>query len=278
MKKTLLMGGITLALLPYTLQAQTATSQTSVDNILTTSAAHESSATHSITPQEECSQQALNQLLDSTWHYKANYDGIHADAVRRIEATDDQTIHATTESSWLFIRLTEESQFQWPSWQLMEYRYARQGLSNKKDYTITPSNHANEFISDSPTRGQRKLTTTEPVYDQLSHQIRLQIDVACNANQNTFEYAIAKRRGVKHYQYERLGNEEIKVNGKTYSTVKLEKKNNGEEKTQIWLAPELAYGIVKLAYIEDGDANYMELSEIKLPQSNVENTHLDGIN
>ncbi len=206
-----------------------------------------------------CQQQQLARLEDVEFEYVAELSGIKVASKRWLDQTESGRWRLQSKAHWLFLGIEERSVFALPDWQLHSFKHERQGMSSKHNVDIRVDDSAGQYSADA----RDKIKTYDYqglLYDELNHQLRLQMDLACAPEREDFTYHIAKRKGIKAYRYQKLGEESVKTEAGTFQAIKLEKLDD-ESTTVVWLAKELAYAVVKLVHEEDGDRNSLSIKK-----------------
>ena len=213
---------------------------------------------------QSCEQQYLAALDTVPLRYHATYKSIGVDSTRRLKSLGDERWQLSSEAELLFMRIDETSEFHLPDWQLLGFNHQRKGMTDRHNLAVTVDPENAEFSA--KARGKTQVYNYQGVlFDELNHQLKLQLDVACRPQQNRFEYLVAKRKGPRQYTYHKRGQESVETNAGRFNAIRLERAS--EDRTiSIWLAPELAYAVVKLVYEDDGESNSLSIkAKPKLP-------------
>ena len=88
------------------------------------------------------------------------------------------------------------------------------------------------------------------VFDRHAYQLFISLEVAGGAQ--TLHYPIADNGRLKTFEFRRVGRERMRVAGREVETLKLERKVEGPEGTEIWLAQAYGYLPVRVV-LKDGD-------------------------
>ncbi|MGB0665115.1 MAG: DUF3108 domain-containing protein [Pontibacterium sp.] len=123
------------------------------------------------------------------------------------------------------------------------------------------------------TNGEQQwpLSLAQPIYDPLSYQLQLQLDLA--QGKTSLSYQVNTGEQLETYQFERLGNEKVSVGYGTLDTVHVERTyahttNATNEKgagktTRLWFAPSLNYQLVKLERVnQKGQTTHLTLEKM----------------
>lgn len=200
-----------------------------------------------------CAEQTLGRFAGSSIEYQVNWKGFSLDSTRTLDKMETGVWQARNKSSVLFMAIEEESRFklQDASVQPQDYIYERKGLSKKQNVHLT-FEKAGKYEVFSP-RGDDEIAYQGPIYDLLSHQMQIRVDLACKPPQDRYDYAIAKRKGISQYNYRYVGEQSVDTPAGSFEAVLLERGEEGDKLDRIWLAPELDYLIVRLIHQEDDD-------------------------
>lgn len=79
----------------------------------------------------------------------------------------------------------------------------------------------------------------EGTLDSMVIQLAMLFDL--RDGKQVFEYPVAVRGRIKHYRFERAGEDTTELPLGSYRTLKLERKDDDRDKSWIWSAPELDY-------------------------------------
>ena len=123
------------------------------------------------------------------------------------------------------------------------------------------------------TNGEQQwpLSLSQPIYDPLSYQLQLQLDLA--QGKTSLSYQVNTGEQLETYQFERIGNEKVSVGYGTLDTVRVERTyahttNTINEKgagktTRLWFAPSLNYQLVKLERVnKKGQTTHLTLEKM----------------
>lgn len=91
----------------------------------------------------------------------------------------------------------------------------------------------------------------ENALDRITYTLQLRQDL--KRGTGPFTYTVVEPRKIKHYTFNVVGEEKINTPMGEFKTIKLEHvSDNGERRTQIWLAKEFDYLLVRLTQIRKG--------------------------
>ncbi|WP_432696443.1 DUF3108 domain-containing protein [Marinobacterium sp. YM272] len=200
-----------------------------------------------------CAEQTLGRFAGATLEYQVNWKGFSLESTRSLDKLDDGVWQASNNSSLLFMSIDEESRFKLQDASLypQDYRYERKGLSKKNNLHLSFEN-AGKYQVYSP-RGDDEIAYQGAIYDLLSHQMQIRIDLACKPPRDDYQYPVARRKGISDYNYRYVGEQSVETPAGSFEAVLLERGEEGDKMDRIWLAPELGYLIVRLIHQEDDD-------------------------
>lgn len=125
-----------------------------------------------------------------------------------------------------------------------DYHYDKDG--DEKDYELS-FDYGSKTVRRSDTGESWSATMPDLLHDKLSYQVQLMFDLATNPND--FNYAIADRNELKHYEIANLGPEDIQTDMGLFKTVKLERAKPGSRRrTTVWHAETLGWMPIKVEY------------------------------
>jgi hypothetical protein len=102
----------------------------------------------------------------------------------------------------------------------------------------------------------------EGTLDKLLMQLALLIEI--REGKTRFEYPVAIRGRVKHYRFEVVGEEPVDTAFGSFRTLKVARTDDDEDKSWIWIAPELDYFPVRfLKRKKSGVSTEMDLREMR---------------
>ncbi|TCK03108.1 DUF3108 domain-containing protein [Marinobacterium mangrovicola] len=202
---------------------------------------------------QACAEQTLGRFAGIGINYRVDWKGFSLDSSRTVDKLENGAWKAQNTSTLLFMGIEEESRFRLQNGSIepQEYRYERKGLSKKHNVHLS-FDGSGEYEVESP-RGDDEIDYQGPVYDLLSHQLQLRIDLACKPPQDNYAYSIARRKGLSDYNYRYVGEENVQTPAGNFAAVLLEKGEEGDKLEQIWLAPELNYLVVRFKHQEEDD-------------------------
>ena len=109
-------------------------------------------------------------------------------------------------------------------------------------------------------KAKQELPNCKPgMVDRILYQLLVPLDA--EKGTELASYSFVNRGKARVYNFEHLGTETIKIDGKDIETIKMRRVNDNQEKqTSLWLAPAMNYELVKIHHKDKGGADYkMEL-------------------
>ena len=189
-------------------------------------------------------------------HYNASYGNFSAESVRSLVREEDDgrfVMQAETRLTLLGSSLSsihERSEFMWEDEtpRPLAYSYEQKGLgARRRGINFDQEDREITWTIDEKSG---TLPLTEPVYDDLNGfmEIRRQLQEGATA----IEFQVAERDSIKTYRYQVLGQQVLDTPIGKYRAVHLERvRDPGSERTtELWLAPDLDYLLLKLRQME----------------------------
>ncbi|SEG72144.1 DUF3108 domain-containing protein [Marinobacterium lutimaris] len=213
---------------------------------------------------QACAEKTLGRYAGIAINYRVDWKGFSLDSSRTLDQLEAGAWKAQNSSSLLFMGIEEQSRFHMQGGLIepQEYSYERKGLSKKHNVHLS-FDRRGEYKVESP-RGDDEIGYEGRIYDLLSHQMQLRVDLACKPPQDDYNYTIARRKGVSDYRYRYVGEDSVETPAGTFEAILLEKGEEGDKLEQIWLAPELNYLVVRFKHQEEDD-EAAELLLLKRP-------------
>lgn len=98
---------------------------------------------------------------------------------------------------------------------------------------------------------ERNEPLADGIQDRITYTLQLRLDLLNNKKDN-LTYTVIEPKKIKQYTFHIIGDEKITTPMGTFNTVKLETVNEkGDRKTQIWLAKDLDYLLIRLVQYRD---------------------------
>lgn len=192
-------------------------------------------------------------LTPYTATYVSSFRGIAMQGERNLERTDTGVFLLSHKAEAFGSYATETSRFSVAKGEMLveQYDYLQSLLGFKKE------DHARfdrkSGLIKTRYKSEKDLPLAPGILDNLSQQLAIRCDTALG--NTTMEYPVVKRSGMKTYTYKRVGTETIQTDFGELETIVLKRiQDNGKRTTQIWLAPDLNYLLVRLHQTERKDS------------------------
>jgi hypothetical protein len=202
------------------------------------------------------------------------YAGTYETTYGMISARGERTLATLPDGSWkmenhakvFMVDVVEKSTFKLPGGRVSSLNYEFVNpLSKDRSMTLDFDWTAGTVTE----RTQKIVQKLEPnVYDKLSYQVQLQMDVCANPDQfTTRDYTVVDRKRMKTYRVERVRREPQKTEAGILDTIHLRQfrpdKNDGKD-TLIWLASDWNCLLVRLDQQDGGDTISLKLVKAKI--------------
>jgi len=147
----------------------------------------------------------------------------------------------------------------------LTHTYKQKVMGSKEQHKIQFSNNAKQAKVNAENKhyefcGEHKL------YSELSYQSALRLELMKDPQLSLFNIYIAKdKKHLKHYRFKRVEERTLETAIGPVEAINFEYVKNAEKqkKFNVWLARELEYLIVKVAYSEKGKASYsLDISKL----------------
>ena len=201
--------------------------------------------------------------------YVARYDGLplKATGTRELSSNGDGHYQLDSAATAVLVQVAETSQFELQQGRILPatYHYQRTGLGKNKT-------RSGKFDWQQMTYAEKEQTSvlTPGTLDKLSYQLQLRLDVASalanHTNQQQFDYVIADKTRRRHYEFQIAARESLPTPLGDLATVRLERLQDPEDKariTQLWLAIDHEFVLVKLIQKEEGKGFELNISDLQ---------------
>jgi len=205
--------------------------------------------------------------------YQTKYGMLSATGERKLEAQPDGTWKLENHARLLMVDVAERSTFTLENGKVVSQTYEFVNpLSKDRSMSLTfdwPQKRVTE------KRDQKSLPLTPGVFDKLSYQEQMQMDVCANPSGFSGEdFTVVDRGRLKTYRVEPVGPEQLKTAAGTLNTIKLRQfrpdKRDGRD-TMIWLASDWHCLLVRLDQHEGDD-----IVSLTLVKATVDGTPVTG--
>jgi hypothetical protein len=198
--------------------------------------------------------------------YETSYGMASARGERKLEALPDGRWQMENHAKLLMVDVAEKSTFTLRGDRVNSLNYEFiNPLSKDRSMALDFDWTANTVTE----RTQKIVQKLEPnVYDKLSYQVQLQMDVCANPDQFTArDYTVVDRKRLKTYRVERVRREVQNTPAGVLDTIHLRQfrpdKPDGKD-TLIWLAADWNCLLVRLDQRDGGDTISLKLVKAKL--------------
>lgn len=185
---------------------------------------------------------------------------LKGEGVQSLVKRDDGLYQFRFDVDSMVADVRESVVFEWDAkgCQLIPLEYA-QSLEGKliRDRRTEFTNHRDENEVRGSYEGESFTTDSKDLYvDPLGLQIQVRQDL--KAGKTEMKYHMIHKGKILVDRYRVVANESLKLNGKVYDTVKLEKvrPDTSDRETYMWMATDLDYALVKLIHQEPGKEKY----------------------
>jgi hypothetical protein len=198
--------------------------------------------------------------------YETTYGMISARGERKLDALPDGQWRMENHAKVFMVDVVEKSTFTLPGGRVSSLNYEFiNPLSKDRSMTLDFDWTAGTVTE----RTQKIVQKLEPnVYDKLSYQVQLQMDVCANPDQfTTRDYTVVDRKRMKTYRVERVRREPQKTESGILDTIHLRQfrpdKKDGKD-TLIWLAADWNCLLVRLDQQDGGETISLKMVKAKL--------------
>ncbi len=195
---------------------------------------------------------------------RATYEGEYANwdikMVRELIDNGDNTYTFRSEAKNLFASISETSVFEVRQGVItpLNYTYLRKIFGRKTLETIRFLNDKNTALYQKNDKKPYAHALSPGLSDPALYQLQLQIHFVGSVKE--LELPFIKRKKVKTYRFQRVGEEALPLGEKALSTLVVERVDE-EKQTRVWLVPEWNNVIAKLEHTDEGDTYILEITE-----------------
>lgn len=197
--------------------------------------------------------------------YETSYGVMSARGERRLDALPDGRWKMENHAKVLMVDVVEKSTFTLQAGHVnsLNYEFVNP-LSKDRSYVLDFDWTANTATE----RTEKTVVKLEPnVYDKLSYQLQMQMDVCASPDRFTKDYTVVDRKRLKTYRVEFVRREPQKTESGILDTVHLRQyrpdKRDGKD-TLIWLATDWNCLLVRLDQHEGNDVISLKLVKAKV--------------
>jgi hypothetical protein len=209
-----------------------------------------------------------------TAKYETAYNGIAVSATRSLKKLPNGQHELRFKAASWIATIEEFSQFTWEKAGVLYpqvYEYHRAGLGKDRD-AILKFDWENKKVTNNVQNKPWIMDLPEQALDKLSYQIQLRKDLI-NATP-LLSYAVADGGHIKHYRFEKLGEEVLDTPLGKLRTTKIQRirKDDANRITYLWMATEWNYLLVRIQQREKRGKPY----EIILAEAKVDGVTVKG--
>lgn len=198
------------------------------------------------------------QPIEFEAHYQTRISGVTAEGVRSLSRRADGSWQLQSRAQALWIKLGESSLVEVNEGRVRPLRYRfdhplreRRSMDWRLDW--------NQGSAEERLHGAR-LPLQQAVYDPLSLQLQLQLDVCGTSEFSSADYTLLDRSDTKTYRIRRLREEVITTPAGKFDTIVLEQRREGRSKySLLWLAPEWECLLVRMEQHDPDDDDHQQL-------------------
>ncbi len=197
--------------------------------------------------------------------YKGTVSSWNVEMVRTLTQLDDNRYRLRSEAKNMFASIKENSEFSATDGRIvpLNYAYDRKVFGRHTSEKIAFDWGANNaFYSRSDRSNRTEHPLTEGLLDPALYQLALQADLA--GDKKNLSYKFLKRRRVETYDFQVIGEEQFKLQNKTYGALVVVREDKAKGKsTRVWILPQLDYQVAKIQHTDDGDTYEVHLVSYK---------------
>lgn len=186
--------------------------------------------------------------------YNTTAHGLSIKLRRQLSIDEDRRCTLTSEGSLLVVGLSEISSFRLTRGRVepISYVYQGTGLINRRrevhfmpDSSIIRSLYKSEWYA---------LPDTGHTLDRMSQQEQMRMNLLAHDEAlQEMTFTVADGRKVRDYTLELIGSERLQTPMGAVDTLQYERQRDNEERlSQLWVAPDWDYLVVKTLHIENG--------------------------
>lgn len=201
--------------------------------------------------------------------YKTTARGLSIKLRRELSIDADGHCKLTSEGSLLVVGLSEISQFQLEQGRVEPRSYVYQGtglISRRREVHFNPGSSVIRSLYKDEWYALPDIGHT---LDRMSQQEQLRLNLlAQDEALQAMTFTVADGRKVKDHTLVLIGREQLQTPMGAVDTLLYERQRDSEERlSQIWVAPNWDYLVVKTLHVEDG----------KTVEANLISAELDGV-
>lgn len=198
--------------------------------------------------------------------YKASWKAgipISGKAEQKLQQTDEGQWKLSFSAKTFFIKITEDSHFQWQNSTIQpeHYEYHRSGLVKPRK-AILDFDWQQQRVTNNVQSKPWKMPLATDTLDKLSYQLQLRQDLL--QGKEELSYVIADGGKAKEYRFQQVGEALLETDLGTFKTVIIDRirQDDSPRHTRLWLAPDWDFLPIKLQQKEkDGQVYEMLLKD-----------------
>lgn len=189
--------------------------------------------------------------------YRSRFEGFGVKTVRSLTLLDDGTYLFRVESSNFLAKLDEKSHFRITEdgvYQPLEHESTRRVLGIRREERTVFDWETREATY--KRRDDTRIVDIEPGYtDQTLYQYLMELDLQQGVEQPS--YQVVDRGRLREFTFERLGEEQLDVDGDNMLALKLRRITEDDSReTLVWFVPEMDYRLVQIIHSEKDGSEY----------------------
>ena len=198
--------------------------------------------------------------------YKTTAKGLSMDLERSLKLTEKGDYLLTNQGKVLLAGFIETSVFEQHNGTITPKRYVYQGtglISQKRELLFDDELNT---IKSYDKKTWHELEFSPATYDRVSQLEQLRLSLIQGADPKMgFAVEIADRKKIKHYELEYAGEEIIETELGPIPSIRFHRgAKDDERESNLWLAPDWDFLLVKTTHIEDGTLIAATVSEAYL--------------
>ena len=198
--------------------------------------------------------------------YETQYGILTAHGDRKLEAGKEGVWHMENRARVLMVTVDERSSFTLDNGHVVSQSYDFDNPLSKSRSLSLSFDWPKQTVTN--TRTKQTLQLAPGVYDKLSYQAQLQMDVCADPDHFAGEnFTVVNYKRLKTYRVELVGRDQQKTPAGVLNTIHLKQfrpdKRDGKD-TQIWLAADWNCLLVRLDQYDDDDLYSLKLVKAKV--------------
>lgn len=214
-----------------------------------------------------------------TANYQLSINGINiAEEIRTLHELEDQYFYTANAKTSKLISLIKDYSIAASSvflinkkgvdginYQVMEQENGK--VSKNRAIDISSKNN---IVISILTKTQPKIITWQAeqgnIVDPLSVFLAISYDLTNKPKQKDFYYQVANGKSVKQHHYQKSKKEDIKINNQTFKTIRVDRMNSANNKSQIYYLTEYRYLPVIIKQTKGSKKYLYEIKDFKISE------------